>query len=75
MNVFPKDFAAALKAGGLDEFFAGCTHAHRREYLKWIEEAKLPETRKRRIAQAVKMIAAKSVREAARSNKLKKPGG
>ena len=41
VNVVPKDFAAALKAGGLDEFFAGCTNSHRREYLKWIEEAKL----------------------------------
>jgi len=67
MNVVPKDFVAALKARGLDGFFAGCTDAHRREYLKWIEEAKLPETRTKRIAQAVKMISAKSVEEAARS--------
>jgi uncharacterized protein YdeI (YjbR/CyaY-like superfamily) len=56
-----------LKANGLDDFFACCTDAHRREYLKWIEEAKRPETRKKRIAQAVKMISAKSVEEAARS--------
>jgi uncharacterized protein YdeI (YjbR/CyaY-like superfamily) len=67
MNTVPKDFAAALKANGLAGFFAGCTNAHRLEYLKWIEEAKRPETRKKRIAQAVNMILAKSVEEAARS--------
>ena len=67
VNAIPKDFAAALKQGGLDDFFAGCTDAHRREYLKWIEEAKQPETRRKRIAQAVKMISAKSAQDAARS--------
>ena len=67
MNDIPKDFAAALKAGGRDAFFAGCTNAHRREYLKWIDEAKQPETRKKRIAEAVKMISAKSAEEAKRS--------
>jgi uncharacterized protein YdeI (YjbR/CyaY-like superfamily) len=67
MNVVPEDFLTALKQNGLDVFFAGCTAAHQREYLKWIAEAKRPETRKQRIAQAVKMIAAKSVAEPARS--------
>jgi uncharacterized protein YdeI (YjbR/CyaY-like superfamily) len=72
MNDVPKDFAAALRADGLDGFFAGCTNAHRREYLKWIEGAKRPETRKTRIAQAVKMISAKSAEEAKRSYKSRK---
>jgi uncharacterized protein YdeI (YjbR/CyaY-like superfamily) len=66
MNQIPEDLLAALKSGGLDEFFAGCTAAHRREYLKWIGEAKRPETRRQRIAQAVKMIAARSKQEAAK---------
>ena len=65
-NAVPKDFAAALKKGGLDDFFAGCTDAHRREYLNWIKEAKRLETREKRIAQAMKMISAKSLEEAAR---------
>jgi len=65
MNVVPKDLLDALKESGLEEFFAGCTAAHQREYLKWIAEAKRPETRKQRIDQAVKMIAAKSVAESA----------
>lgn len=58
MNVVPEDFYVVLKSGGLDKFFSGCTAAHRREYLKWIVEAKRPETRKQRIVQAVKMISA-----------------
>ncbi len=67
MNQIPEDLLAALKSGGLDEFFANCTAAHQREYLKWIGEAKRPETRRQRIAQAVKMIATKSKQEAAKS--------
>jgi uncharacterized protein YdeI (YjbR/CyaY-like superfamily) len=69
MNDILKDLIAALKAGGLDDFFAGCTDAHRREYIKWIEEAKRPETRKQRISKTVKMILDKSVQKAARSKK------
>jgi uncharacterized protein YdeI (YjbR/CyaY-like superfamily) len=53
------DLAAALKQAGLAEFFRDCTPAHRREYVQWIVSAKRPETRASRIAQAVKMIAAK----------------
>lgn len=67
MKPIPEDLRAALRASGLDDFFAGCTAAHQGEYLKWIAEAKQSETRKKRIAQAVKMIAAKSAQEAARS--------
>jgi uncharacterized protein YdeI (YjbR/CyaY-like superfamily) len=69
MKPIPEDLRAALKASGLDDFFAGCTVAHQGEYLKWIVEAKQPETRKKRIAQAVKMISAKSAQEAARLKK------
>jgi uncharacterized protein YdeI (YjbR/CyaY-like superfamily) len=65
----PKDFADALKASGLDEFFSGCTGPHRREYLKWIAEAKRPETRTKRITQAVKMLSARQAEETARSKK------
>jgi uncharacterized protein YdeI (YjbR/CyaY-like superfamily) len=63
MTDIPKEFAAALKQGGLLEFFAECTPAHRREYLKWIGGAKKPETRQRRIEQAVIRIAAKKKEE------------
>ena len=57
MPEFPQDFAEALQAAGMAAFFADCTAAHQREYLKWIGEAKRPGTRSKRIAQAVQMIA------------------
>jgi uncharacterized protein YdeI (YjbR/CyaY-like superfamily) len=37
--------------------FAAFPPSHRREYARWIAEAKRPETRERRIKQAVEMIA------------------
>jgi uncharacterized protein YdeI (YjbR/CyaY-like superfamily) len=69
MKTIPEDLLAVLKENGLADFFADCTVAHQGEYLKWIAEAKRPETRKQRIAQAMKMISAKSVQEAARTKK------
>jgi uncharacterized protein YdeI (YjbR/CyaY-like superfamily) len=65
----PKDIVDALKESGLDEFFSGCTGSHRREYVKWISEAKRPETRTHRIQQAMKMLSAKRAEETARSKK------
>ena len=65
MADIPRDFAGALKQGNVWEFFVDCTPAHQREYLKWINEAKKPETRQRRIEQAVERIAAKKKEEEA----------
>lgn len=52
----PDDFLAALgdKARATFDAFAP---SHRREYLAWITEAKRPETRARRIAQAAEWLA------------------
>ncbi|MGD1031258.1 MAG: YdeI/OmpD-associated family protein [Opitutaceae bacterium] len=71
MAEIPGDIAKALKENGLAEFFAGCTDSHRREYLKWIGEAKRPETREARIKKAMALISAKRAEENAR---LKKRG-
>jgi uncharacterized protein YdeI (YjbR/CyaY-like superfamily) len=54
----PDDLAAALAANAaaqttFDGFPPGC----RREYLEWVTEAKRPETRQKRIAQAVEQMA------------------
>jgi uncharacterized protein YdeI (YjbR/CyaY-like superfamily) len=65
----PDDLAKALKKNGLAEFFADCTESHRREYLKWISEAKRPETREARIKKAMVYIAAKQAEENARLKK------
>lgn len=54
----PDDFAAALA-----EFdpaiatFNAFAPSHRREYLEWITQAKRPETRAKRIAQAIEWMA------------------
>jgi uncharacterized protein YdeI (YjbR/CyaY-like superfamily) len=69
MTDLPLDFAEALKQAGLDDFFAGCTGPHQREYLKWIGEAKRPATRAGRIGQAMKLLADQRREEAARMKK------
>lgn len=50
----PDDLAAALAAEpGLRDAFGGMSYTHRREWVEAVEGAKRPETRARRIAQAV----------------------
>ncbi len=54
----PKDFASAMKAQpAAAAFWKELSYTHRREYVQWIEEAKKAETRDRRIAKAVGMLA------------------
>lgn len=54
----PDDLQAALAATpAAADTFERFPPSHRREYLEWIVEAKRPETRARRIAQAVEWIA------------------
>ena len=69
MADIPQDLAEALKQAGLEDFFAGCTRAHQREYLKWIGEAKRPATRAARISQAIEMLGKKRAEAAARRRK------
>jgi uncharacterized protein YdeI (YjbR/CyaY-like superfamily) len=54
----PPDLAAALKKNkAAAKVFAGFSPSCRREYIDWIIEAKRQETRERRLAQAIEMIA------------------
>ncbi|WP_431263962.1 YdeI/OmpD-associated family protein [Roseateles chitinivorans] len=54
----PDDLAAALKAdAAAHRHFASFPPGQQREYVDWIVEAKRPETRARRLAQAVEWIA------------------
>ena len=59
----------ALQKAGLAAFFADCTNAHRNEYLKWIGEAKRPETRMVRIEKAVQRLAEKRAQENAHAKR------
>jgi uncharacterized protein YdeI (YjbR/CyaY-like superfamily) len=54
----PPDLAKALaKSKKAERAFAAFPPSHRREYAEWIVQAKRPETRVRRIAEAVAAIA------------------
>lgn len=55
----PADLAEALlKAPQSLAFFEQLAPSHRKEYIRWIEEAKKAETRQNRIVKAVEMLAA-----------------
>jgi uncharacterized protein YdeI (YjbR/CyaY-like superfamily) len=52
-----KDEEKALKDASLLEKFNKLPPSHQREYHKWIEETKKPETRAGRIAKVIEMLA------------------
>jgi hypothetical protein len=53
----PRDLAAALAADPVaKKALAAMSFTHRREYVAWVEEAKRPETRARRIASTVARV-------------------
>jgi hypothetical protein len=54
--VVPDDLAAALDPAGLTATFARLSYSHQREYVNWIEEAKKPQTRRRRVAETVERL-------------------
>ena len=56
----PVELQVALAAHPeLARAFPDFSYAHRREYIRWIAEAKRPETREKRALEAVAMILAK----------------
>ena len=57
----PKDFKQELQSRGLLEGFQKLPYTHKKESVQWISEAKKPETRARRLAKALAMIAGKVV--------------
>jgi hypothetical protein len=53
------DFAAALEAEPrAREFFESLATFYRKNFVRWVEEAKRPETRARRIAESVAVLKA-----------------
>ncbi len=53
----PEDLLAALKSKpAIKNIFDGYAYTHRREFSNWITSAKKPETRQRRILQALEKI-------------------
>ncbi|RZU15579.1 uncharacterized protein DUF1905 [Kribbella rubisoli] len=52
----PEDLATALQEAGLRESFDKLAYSHRREHVNAINDAKRPETRRRRIDKALEML-------------------
>ena len=54
----PKDLAAAMKGvAKAKAFWKELSYTHQREYVQWIEEAKRADTRERRIAKTIELLA------------------
>jgi hypothetical protein len=52
----PRDLSATLEADpAVHETFDGLSYTHRKEYVRWIEDAKRGETRTRRIAKSIEL--------------------
>ena len=55
----PDDLAAALRsAPDASRVFEGLSYTHRKEYVRWIEEAKRDETRRSRVQKTIGMLRA-----------------
>jgi hypothetical protein len=53
----PPELKARMKKAGVLAFFEGLSFTNRKEYCRWITEAKKEETRERRLAKAVELLA------------------
>ncbi len=47
---------ARMKKAGVLPFFEGLSFTNRKEYARWISEAKKDETRERRLAKAIELL-------------------
>ena len=58
----PDDLASALRSGRALTQFEALAYSHRKEYVRWVAEAKRPQTRADRIAKTVEMVRAGQTR-------------
>lgn len=52
----PAEFEKLMKKEGLLPFFEQLSYTHRKEYCRWITEAKREETRSKRLEKAIEML-------------------
>jgi hypothetical protein len=52
----PPELTARMKKAGVLEFFESLSFTHRKEYSRWIAEAKKEETRARRLDKAIELL-------------------
>jgi Bacteriocin-protection, YdeI or OmpD-Associated/Domain of unknown function (DUF1905) len=55
----PAEFEKRMKKEGLLTFFQSLSYTHRKEYCRWITEAKKEETRQARVVKAIEMLKSK----------------
>ena len=54
--VVPPELKARMKKAGVLPFFEGLSFTNRKEYCRWIAEAKKDETRMRRLDKAIELL-------------------
>ena len=52
----PAHFQSLLSQQGLQPFFDSLSYTHRKEYIRWIAEAKTETTKFKRLAKAIEML-------------------
>jgi hypothetical protein len=52
----PPEFAKLMKKQGVRQFFDTLSYTNRKEYCRWISEAKREETRQMRLAKSIEML-------------------
>ena len=52
----PADFERLMKKEGLIDYFEKLSYTHRKEYCRWITEARKEETRSKRMEKAIEML-------------------
>ena len=52
----PAPFQQAMKRAGVTKVFEALSYTHRREYCRWINDAKREETRLKRLEKAVELL-------------------
>jgi uncharacterized protein YdeI (YjbR/CyaY-like superfamily) len=52
----PSDLAGLMKKHGVRDFFDALSFTHRKEYCRWITEAKKEETRAARLTKSIDMM-------------------
>jgi hypothetical protein len=52
----PAEFQKRMKKEGLLPFFEKLSYTHRKEYCRWLTEAKKEETRQARLVKAIEML-------------------
>jgi len=52
----PAEFAEAMNAAAVTAIYEKLSYTHRKEYCRWISEAKREETKVKRVKKAVEML-------------------